>query len=240
MKQIRVGRRVYSNGGYIDPVFPGFKPIIVMTASTAYGELSPYSLTNKKGQIIENVWQYSKIYETIPDVKIPYSKYDSKIIWEHPKETHLNNGKITKTYWKWREKGMNNPYAVRYPVGYNHRHKCLYSLKDIGDDFYLELDYIEARKEIYVPLYLDSVVHEQKFQKLKKMLENENLLIIEVDGPHSESMPYYKEKYGVEDDFIVGNTILATKENFDILLKDPKHPFGHGYCLAMALLDLFL
>jgi hypothetical protein len=113
-------------------------------------------------------------------------------------------------------------------------------LKDIGNDCYLQLDYIQARKEIYVPLYLESVIREAKFKKLQEMMKCENLLIIEVDGPHSESMPYYKEKYGVNDDFIVDNTVLATKENLEILLNDPKHPFGHGYCLAMALLDLKL
>lgn len=31
--------------------------------------------------------------------------------------------------------------------------------------------------------------------------------------------------------------MLITKENISIMLNDTKHPFGHGYCLAMALLD---
>ncbi|AEX61932.1 hypothetical protein c7_R1070 [Megavirus courdo7] len=29
--------------------------------------------------------------------------------------------------------------------------------------------------------------------------------------------------------------MLVTDENLAIMLHDPKHPFGHGYCLAMAL-----
>lgn len=38
--------------------------------------------------------------------------------------------------------------------------------------------------------------------------------------------------------FIENGTLLASKENLQLLLNDAKHPFGHGYCLAWALLDL--
>ena len=47
----------------------------------------------------------------------------------------------------------------------------------------------------------------------------------------------YKQKYGVGNDFIQNDTMLITKDNIEIMLNDTKHPFGHGYCLAMALLD---
>ena len=70
-----------------------------------------------------------------------------------------------------------------------------------------------------------------------RLINGENLLIIEVDGPHQESLDYYKEKYEVGDDFIQKNTMLANDENINIMLNDTKHPFGHGYCLAMTLLD---
>jgi hypothetical protein len=68
------------------------------------------------------------------------------------------------------------------------------------------------------------------------MSKHHNLLIVEWDGPHQESMEYYKEKYNVTDDFIVDSTMNATTENIDLMLNDEKHPFGHGYCLASALL----
>ena len=54
--QIRVGRRKYARGGYTDPSFPGFTPIICLTKSTAYGSLSPYVIKDEKGRIMENVW----------------------------------------------------------------------------------------------------------------------------------------------------------------------------------------
>ena len=31
--------------------------------------------------------------------------------------------------------------------------------------------------------------------------------------------------------------MLITPENLNIMLNDPKHPYGHGYCLAKALLQ---
>jgi hypothetical protein len=38
-----------------------------------------------------------------------------------------------------------------------------------------------------------------------------NLFIVEVDGSRSESLDYYKETYGVSDDFIENDTILVTE-----------------------------
>lgn len=61
------------------------------------------------------------------------------------------------------------------------------------------------------------------FHKLQKWLkEGKNLLIIEIDAAHQESLDYYKKKYGVEDNFIEKDTMLATKENLEIMLNDTK------------------
>ena len=75
------------------------------------------------------------------------------------------------------------------------------------------------------------------FVKLSNWLKaGQNLLIIEIDGPHEESLSYYKDTYNVGDDFIQYNTMLATKDNLDIMLNDSLHSYGHGYCLASCLL----
>lgn len=234
---IRVGRRKYSkNGKYTDPEYPGFTPILCLTEKTAYSSLSPYCLKNSRGEILENIWQFSKVYYTIPNSVQRISRYNSTVIWSHPAETHIDaDGNITDEYFKWRKKGMKNPYPVRYPVGYYHRHKCVYALQEQKDCF-VELDYIEARKEIYLPDYLNTVVKQEQFEELKNRFDDgEKLLIIEVDGPHEESMSYYREKYGVKKDFITKDTVICTKKNLNIFLNDPKHPFGHGYCLAWAI-----
>jgi hypothetical protein len=61
MGQIRVGRCIYDRAGKrTDPSFDGFTPILVLTKSSAYGALGPYVLKNKKGQIMEDIYQFSK------------------------------------------------------------------------------------------------------------------------------------------------------------------------------------
>jgi hypothetical protein len=242
---IRVDRRIYnSDGTYQDPFFENFKPILCLTKSTKYGSLGPYELKNEKSQIMENIYQFSKVYETVPKTIQRASRYDATIIWNYPTEKHVNKiseeeFEILPEYYEWRNKGFNSEYAIRYPVGFNNRSKCLFAIKDIDAENITLLDYIEARKEIYLPLYISIVQNKPQFQELKKYLDKGiNLLIIEVDGPHEESLNYYMKKYKVNSDFIINNTILVTEDNMKIMLNDEKHAFGHGYCLAIALLDL--
>jgi hypothetical protein len=231
---IAVGRRVYHQGGFTDPERPGFVKIICMTPSTAYGSLSPYVLKNAEGCILENSWQASKVYPSVPAIRQTYSRFDSTVIWEHPAEVHVEDGVLNDKYFAWREKLRHNPYAVRYPVGMKDRHRCIGSYVPGTETL---LSYIEARKNIYVAEYYESVVSAPQFSKLlTKLRRGDNLLIIEVDGPHQESLEYYQEKYGVDDSFIVNSTMLATVDSLTIMLEDDKHPFGHGYCLAWSLL----
>lgn len=118
-------------------------------------------------------------------------------------------------------------------MGYHHRHKCVGCLAPTNEESKSDLlDYVESRKQIYVPIYCELVKQAKDFQKLKQHLAaGKNLLIIEVDGPKEESMPYYKQKYGVPNDWISHGTIEANVEN-------QRHAFGHGYCLAAALLGM--
>ena len=242
MGEIRVGRCLYNNGKRYDPIYPDFTPIIVLTKSSKYGSLGSYVLKDKRGRIFENIWQANKVYESVPATTQTYSRYDTTIIWQHPSEQHVDitedSYHLKNAYFAWRDKLMFCSYPVRYPVGYEHRHKCLFALAedDKGDIDYTPLDYIEARKKIYYSLYINLVKKEKQFKQLQQRLsDGENLLIIEVDGPHEESLEYYKTKYQVSDNFIENNTLLATKENLNIMLNDTEHPFGHGYCLAAAL-----
>ena len=264
---LRVGRITKSNKS---PKFEGFVPIVVMTPSSKYGDISPYSLKDPKGRIIENVYQFSKLYKEVPKSKQTYSQWDRKVIWEHPAEVHLrpkvesysrpvesdqrpnvenDTFEITDEYWAWREKGCNTKYAVRYPVGYHHKKECIGSISEedleecaTGTEHKIgcvtALSWIEARKKIYLPLYEEAVKRHKTFKVLLEMLrKGKNLLIIEVDGPHQESLQYYIDKYGVAEDFIEDDTMLVTDESIDIMLNDNKHSFGHGYCLAKALRD---
>lgn len=237
--EIRVGRTPNTKGPH--PSFSGFKRIVCLMASSAYGDISPYAVKDEKGRIIENLWQFSKYYANVPSSVQRYSRFDRRIIWQHPAECHQSDGAPNEAYLAWRKKGMSNNDAVRYPVGFSSRNECICAFKEgeDGPDLSRPLGYIAARKEIYLPEYTKAVINTDKFRVLKSMLDKgENLLIIEVDGPHQESLSYYRGEYGVGDDFIVDDTVLVTPENMEILLNDDRHNFGHGYCLAMALLDM--
>ena len=238
---IRVGRVI--NGQR--PIYPDFTEIYSLTKSTPYGDLSPYCLKNSEGVILENLWQFSKLYQWVPKTIQTYSRWDSRIIWNHSEEIHVikdNSGKIKiqLEYWNWRRKGFQANDAIRYPVGFHHRQNCLAVILD-GKP----LNYIDSRKKLYLPAYLEAVTHRTTlspkqhptFLKLKRRLnEGEKLLITEIDGPHQESLYYYQEKYGIDETFIERNSMEASKYNLEIMLNDNKHPFGHGYCLAWALL----
>lgn len=237
---LRVGRCTYTpQKKIIYPSYENFTPIIIMMRShSPFYPLSPYFLKDEKGRIMENVWQFSKCYKTIPKSVQMRSGYDRTVIWSYPADIHLDdNDNILPAYMAWREKGMNNPEPVRYPATFGHKSQCKFALAE--NDFNTKLNYIEARKAIYLPLYCSLARKEKMFHDLKERLKGgENLLIIEVDGPHQESLDYYKEKYGVDDKFIEGGTMLVNQQNADIMLNDDRHAFGHGYCIAMALADL--
>ena len=259
-RQIRVGRKV----GNKKPSFPGFREILCLTPSTPYGDIGPYVLRDAKG-IMENQYQAAKVYIRTPAVRERYSQWDPTIIWERGPEVHviseydlpddfddlgyveLTNSVpgiegaafLTPAYFQWRKDLMECPYPVRYPVGMKHRKECIGIIpeEDLSSPGPLTmLSYIEGRKHIYVPIYQSLVLKSPKFKKLLDIYKNHDILIIEVDGPHQESLEYYKLKYGVRDDFIVGDTMLCTPENLDIMLNDSKHPYGHGYALADLIL----
>lgn len=232
--EIRIGRLKYGNGGKpIYPSYEGFTPIIVLTKSSEYGELGPYLLKDDEGVIMENAWQFRKLYPWVTKSNQPMTRFDKTIVWSHPEETHITNGEPNEKYWAWREKGMKCEYPIRYPVGNGiHKSRCICVLTDDGRRLGIE----EGRKEVYLATYAKLVKKQPKFKDLRKrVMGGENLLIIEPDGPHQESLEYYKETYGVNDSFIEQDTMLMTMKNVKIMLKDAKHSFGHGYCLGMAL-----
>ncbi len=245
--RIRVGRCTYtSTGARRDPSMAGFTPIVVLMRShSKWGVLGPYELRDPDtGTIMENLWQFSKVYSEVPEVTQHKSRWDSSVIWRHPAEIHFHNDALTPAFFKWRAKGFQCPVAVRYPVGYHSRHKCLFAVSPtLSPDTAIvpadqRLDYIAARKLIYVPEYTRLVRRQPLFHELVERVKGgENLLIIEVDGPHEESLKYYRDAYGVSETFIQQDSVEATRPNLQILLEDAKHPFGHGYCLALALLD---
>lgn len=104
--------------------------------------------------IFENLWQFGKIYETVPISVQRYSRFDNTVIWDWPVERHVRRAEpstsvrdyvretdeILPTYWKWREEGMKLNAAVRYPVGKKHTGSCICYLTETGE----QLNYVQA------------------------------------------------------------------------------------------------
>ena len=122
--------------------------------------LSPFSLGpvtlygSRSARIFENAWQFAKLYPEHADA----------------------NGQPTNQYWTWAQNGWSSTKPFRYPLG--KRRKPLCSLWD-GN----RLDYIAARKQIYLPLYQEAVKHTRAYGILERLyLERGQLTLFDFDG----------------------------------------------------------
>jgi hypothetical protein len=117
-------------------------------------EFSPFFLgpielypNDKDGQMyiaknMENAWPFCKVYKQFTDTD-----------GESPSEE----------YWKWAEKGWKDSKPHRFPLGRT-AVKPLYSLWNGR-----KLNYIEARKTIYAPLYAKYVEQTDAYKKLNEI-----------------------------------------------------------------------
>lgn len=176
-------------------------------------QISPYVLKDAEGHLFENIWQGSKVYETVDEQEEIKS---GKLIWSHPTETHVVNDQLTPEFWAWRKKLWNNPYPVRYPNGFHGRHRCLYALWFENGDW-IRLPYVPARKKIYCKIYAELVKETEAFKLLKALYDKgQSLQICEIDVRPG----------------------LMTEEVLRRELNNDKEPFGHAYVLATCLMDL--
>jgi hypothetical protein len=221
--------------GKTAPVTPGFRNVVIHTSGTPLGgDLSPYVLRNESGCLLENVWQFSKIYARVAAQTIKLSRFHPDVtIWTHGTEQHIGaDGKsIEPAYWAWRRKGMANAQAVRYPNGFHGRHQVVASVWMVNGKLRW-LDYIAARKHIYCGEYRRLAPLTPHFAQLRSLLlAGENLQIVEVDGPDPslEYGPYARisaEAPGMPMD----------EATIRFLVNDAKKPFGHGFVIAALLL----
>jgi hypothetical protein len=128
--------------------------------------LSPFVLGPCKlygdfvSRTMENAWQYTKVYGCHVD----------------------ENGEPKPEYWTWADIGWSDSRAVRYPMGKGSIPR--YSLWDKE-----KLDYVAARKKIYVPLYYEAVKNTDAYQKLKEIYHNADFLFLwDFDGYRNEDL----------------------------------------------------
>jgi hypothetical protein len=219
------------------PAMPGYRTILIHTrGDNLGGDLSPYVLRNEKGHLLENIWQFSKVYPRVAQQRTPLGRFQPQtIVWEHKSEEHCrDDGTITPEYWAWRQKGLANPYAVRYPNGFHGRSECLFSLWPRDDDptQFDRLDYIAARKKIYCGEYVRLAPKTPHFRELKSLLAaGESLLLAEVDGPDPTlTFPPYDQITEAAPGLKIDEAVIK------LLINDTRKPFGHGYVIAALLL----
>ena len=54
---IRIGRCFYANSTRVDPIYPEFTQVIVLSKTASeWGDLSPYELRDEYGRIHENIY----------------------------------------------------------------------------------------------------------------------------------------------------------------------------------------
>lgn len=135
---------------------------------------------------VENAWQFSKVY----------------------KQYIGDDGNPAASYFEWAKQGWLDTRAHRYPMGKGARPE--YAWWD-GE----KLDYIEARKRIYFPLYANAVRKTKAFKILKKGYEEgEDIILWDFDGYDHKSL---------------GMTLKD-------VLNDTSRPMGHAF-IIMALLE---
>ena len=143
---------------------PGYAMVNTTSRSTDFGvALSPFNLGpcdlygGFKAKLVENAWQFTKVYQ------------------DHVGSDGMPKGE----YFDWAKRGWASNYAMRYPMGKGA--KPAYSFWD-GKC----LDYIDARKEIYWPIYQSAAAKSPAFEKLvafeASLPEDQELVLFDFDG----------------------------------------------------------
>ena len=183
--------------------------------------------------MFENFWQGSKVFDRVFSIEVYASHFHRNnpkyLWWKYDAEEggdimyDSETKEVNYELWtKWRDSIWSCPNAIRYPNGYSNRWRTQFSLGK-GN---VRLSYIDARKQIYVKEYSRLSRKTPEFATLlNKLRSGKNLLICEVDAPREGK----KGSYGLQKD--------VTLEYLDELMNDGSEAFGHGVCLAKALLE---
>lgn len=176
-----------------DKIPEGFVSINTTSRSTDFGKgLSPFfngpvEINGETATNVENGYQGSKVYPC-----------------------HLDeNNQIKSEYFEWRRSVYHTKQALRYPLG-----------KDNIPCFLLfgnkRLDYIEGKKEVYIPLYSNAVILSKAFDQLVDfVIEHKNVCLLDFDA--------------------YDHTGLTNAE----IIENPNKKFGHAFCLMFLLQKIF-
>lgn len=134
---------------------------------------------------VENAWQFCKVYKEHLDV----------------------DGNPSDKYFEWAKKGWQDTFAHRYPMGKG-------AIPEYSWWNGKKLSYIEARKQIYIPLYANAVKNTEAFSELKELSQsNVDIWLKDFDAHNLQPGTFTYEE----------------------LWNNPKIKVGHAYVLAMLL-----
>ncbi len=138
---------------------------------------------------MENAWQYAKVYPGHVGV----------------------DGNPTPEYFQWAKAGWADPRARRYPMGKGAVPSYSYWNGK-------KLTYVEARKEIYIPLYVAAVKKTDAFSKL----------VDEWHEANEQERDMWLWDFDVYDYRSLGMTLEEVRDCSD-------RKMGHAFVLAMLL-----
>jgi hypothetical protein len=228
------GARIKDGLPYVK--IPGFINInITFNNGTTIGsQLSTHKLRFKTGEIMENLLQFSRFYDIVPEI---HSEN-----WSWGLEQHCDsNNRPTKAYWDWRRTGFMNPVPVM-PV--KNKKPICYLWKDASGT-YKQHDTVGARKNIYIPLYKKLAHLESDFLILKQCVKaGYNVQLLEYSGPPNTNGAISESEYNritkMYEDFgeTTQGTVVINEKNFKHIINSDQIQFSHGYVLGALLAQI--
>ena len=278
---VRVGRYDFKNRRC--PTTVGYTNILIHVND----RLSPYIMRDADGALMENIWQFSKVYDVVSPQRQTVHRWTKEQGWVWPSQVHYSKstGVLSPAWWKWHDVGTHFHHAVRYPNGFAGRARCQFVLSpecvarrgetlrecpaaQIGeqkDEQHTEqqgeqkcegdpacgerdrraaaatgsaikvgvadrLELSAGRLRVYYATYARLARADPFYAELRgRLASGENLQIVEVDGPPLgvTIAPF---------DQVLNGSIHVDRHVAGAWLKGP-YSFGHGICLAVALLD---
>ncbi len=164
------------------------------SSSGQYRDLSPFvlgpiDLEYIHSETFENLWQFSKVY--------------------YPEHIDIDQSP-NQDWYRWRHRGWLDKRAHRYPMGKGRKPEYSYW-------YGKKLDYIQARKTIYVPIYARFVKETDSFQRLLALYQSGKTIVLR----DYDAYDHIKEGISLEE-----------------VLNNPNRKCGHAFVLAMMLLDM--
>lgn len=170
------------------------------------------NVTSAQGKLNQNRLSFSPMTE-IPGGYRGYWNYESR--WQSGKKYEGIDDSEVKAWWK-----KQTAPKRRYPKGKGKKILCatFEGFEHMGD-----MDYVTARKEVYLKEYYDLIKDKERIQYYEqKLKEGHNITIYDFDGPRTEDGDVTCLELDLE--------LLRTKIEY------MKQSFGHGYIVGARLL----